>query len=167
MCSSESDDGKLVTGKDGSHSTLTFDAWIGTRYVSVEHIAPQSRSKGWASDLYQDEEYERLGNLTLLPLNANQSMSDRLWEHKRKLFGALAATTQTEALVILDQLKAAGVDLSKVAGSIHSGHFLPHVRALSKFAEDWTVATVDSRGRELADLAWRRLAPWLGMNPDA
>ncbi len=163
----DTDDGKLVAGKDGSHTTLTFDSWIDDRYLSVEHIAPQSKPKGWASDLYQDEEFERLGNLTLLPLNANQSLSDRLWEHKRKLFGALAATTAADAVVIMDQLKASGVDLSKVAGSIHSGHFLPHVRALSKVTTDWNLAAVDARGRELADLAWRRLAPWLGMNPDA
>jgi hypothetical protein len=162
----DTDQGALVAGKKDSHPTLTFDAWIGDRYSSVEHIAPQSRSKAWAADLYQDDEFERLGNLTLLPLNANQSLGDRPWDHKRSLFGALAAQTPEEANLILEQLKSSGVDLSKIAGNIHSGKFLPHVRALSKLSGEWNVAEVDARGRLLADLAWRRLAPWLGLSAD-
>jgi hypothetical protein len=163
----DNDEGSLVTGKLDSHPTMTFEAWTGERYSSVEHIAPQSKSKAWASDLYQDDEFERLGNLTLLPLNANQSLSDRPWEHKRSLFGALAAQTPEDANLILDQLKASGVDLSKIAGNIHSGKFLPHVRALSKIVKEWNVAEVDTRGRALAELAWRRLAPFLGLNTEA
>lgn len=163
----DTDGGSLVAGKDGSHPTLTFDSWIGERYRSVEHIAPQSKSKDWPADLYQDDEFERLGNLTLLPLNANQSLSDRPWEQKRSLFGALAAQTPEEANLILEQLKESGVDLSSIAKNIHSGKFLPHVRALSKFTAEWNVAEVDARGRVLADLAWRRLAPWLGLSTEA
>lgn len=162
----ETEQGALVIGKAGVHPTLTFDAWTNTRYASVEHIAPQSKPKGWAPELYEDEEYERLGNLTLVPLNANQSLSDRPWQHKRELFGALAARTREDAAGIMDKLKASGVDLSKIAGTIHSGHYLPHVQVLSKVNGDWNLAAVETRGRELADLAWRRLAPWLGLSDD-
>jgi hypothetical protein len=159
----ESDQGVLVVGKAKSHPTLLLDEWNGPRYSSIEHIAPQSKPKGWAADLYEDEQFERLGNLTLLPLNANQSISDRLWNHKRELFGALAAPTAAEAAAVIDKLKAAGMDVSKVADGIHCGHYLPHVRVLSRVAGEWNLAAVDKRGRELADLAWRRLAPWLGL----
>lgn len=156
--------GVLVDGKESSHPTLSLDAWIGDRYATVEHIAPQSKPKGWAADLYDDEQFERLGNLTLLPLNANQSLSDRPWEHKRQLFGALAANTAAEAAVVVEAMKQGGVDVSKVAGGIHCGQYLPHVRVLSTVTGEWNLAAVDKRGRELADLAWARLAPWVGMD---
>ena len=142
--------GVLVVGKENSHATLSLDAWTGNRYATVEHIAPQSKPKGWAADLYDDEQFERLGNLTLLPLNANQSLSDRPWNHKRQLFGALAASTAAEAAAVVEAMKQGGVDVSKVAGGIHCGHYLPHVRVLSTVAGEWDRAAVDKRGRELA-----------------
>lgn len=155
--------GVLTVGKENSHPTLSLEAWTGERYASVEHIAPQSKAKGWSADLYEDEQFERLGNLTLLPLNANQSLSDRLWDHKRQLFGALAANNPAEAAAVIEAMKQVGADVSKVAGTIHCGHYLPHVRVLSTVVGDWDVAAVEKRGRELADLAWHRLAPWLGL----
>jgi len=159
----EGQSGVLVGGKENSHPTLSLDAWTGDRYATVEHIAPRSKLKGWEADLYDDDQFERLGNLTLLPLNANQSLSDRPWDHKRQLFGALAANTAAEAAAVVEAMKLGGVDLSKVAGSIHCGSYLPHVRVLSTVDGEWNLATVDKRGRELAHLAWDRLAPWLGL----
>jgi hypothetical protein len=62
-------------------------------------------------------------------------------------------------------LTAKGVDLSKMAGNVHSGQYLPHVDDLRSVQGEWNLAAVDKRGRELADLVWQRVAPWLGMTP--
>lgn len=161
----EGENGQLIVGKSGTHTTMRFDEWVGEKYATVEHIAPQSRGKNWAesTELYSDDQYERLGNLALLPLNANRSLSARPWEQKRKLFGALAARTLDESENIIKQMRVDGVDLSEVAGAIYSGQFLPHVHVLSGIQEDWNLAAVEKRGRELAELAWFRLAPWIGI----
>lgn len=159
----EGADGQLVSGKTGTHPTLKFDSWIGNQYTSVEHIAPQSAKNGWADDLYTDDQFDRLGNLTLLPLQPNQSLGNRPWPQKRPLYGALAAKTKEESEAIIAKMKSEGVDVSEVAGNIYSGHFLPHVHALANIKSEWNLATVENRGRELAELAWQRLAPWLGL----
>lgn len=148
---------------EATHPSLKFSEWIGEKFATVEHIAPQSRGKNWPDELYSDDQYERLGNLTLLPLNANQSLSARPWDQKKKFYGALAARTQEESASIVNQMKADGVGLSEAAGAIYSGHFLPHVHAISRIPGEWGLATVEKRGRELAELAWNRFAPWLGM----
>jgi hypothetical protein len=160
----EGADGALTPGKAGSHPTLTCEAWLGSKFTTVEHIAPRSKAKGWSTDLYQDEEFERLGNLTLLPSNTNSSISDRPWEQKRSLFAALSAKTEDDAKGILAKLKEEGVDLSDVGANLYSGQYLPHVHAISQVHSTWDLAAVDARGRTLADLTWRRLAPWLGLN---
>lgn len=159
----EGANGQLIAGKSGTHPTLKFDEWIGGKFATVEHIAPQSRGTEWPGDLYSDDQFERLGNLTLLPLNANQSLSARPWEQKRTLYGALAANTKEESETLINQMKVSGVDVSAVAGLIYGGEFLPHVHVLSNIQGEWNLATVEKRGRELAELAWSRLAPWLGM----
>lgn len=163
----EGADGALTTGKEGSYPTLTCEAWLGTKFATVEHIAPRSKAKGWSLDLYQDEEFERLGNLTLLPSNTNSSLSDRPWEQKKSLFAALSAKTEDEAKAILARLKDEGVDLSEIGTNLYAGQYLPHVHAISQVHGSWDLAAVDGRGRALADLAWRRLAPWLGLEAHA
>lgn len=155
--------GKLIRGKSGAHVTLTCESWVDPKFTTVEHIAPQSKANGWSADLYKEEEYDRLGNLTLLPAKTNSSLSDRPWSQKKALYGALSAKTEDRAKEIIGGLLAQGVDLTELGTSIYSGQYLPHVHAVSQVEGDWGLEAVSARGRELADLAWGRLAPWLGM----
>jgi hypothetical protein len=159
----EGADGHLVQGKVGCNPTLTLDAWVGDTFASVEHIAPRSKAKGWSQDLYQNDENERLGNLTLVPLRCNSSLNARPWEQKRSLFAALAAKTEDDAKAILKRMADAGVDVSEVAGNLYAGQYLPHVHAIGNVKGDWNLEAVNARGRELADFAWQRIAPWLGL----
>lgn len=159
----EGANGHLTRGKVGSNPTLLLDAWVGDQFASVEHIAPRSKSFGWALDLYGDDEYERLGNLTLVPLRCNSSLSNRSWSQKRSLFAALSAKTEAEAKDILKAMAAAGVDVSEVGNNLYAGQYLPHVHAIGGVQGDWNLDAVNARGRELADLVWQRLAPWLGL----
>ncbi len=159
----EGPDGHLVRGKTGSNSTLSLEAWVGEQLATVEHIAPRTKSSGWALDLYGDDEYERLGNLTLVPTRCNSSLSNRSWDQKRFLFAALSAKTEGEAQGILKSLSEAGVDVSEVGSTLYAGQYLPHVHAIGNVKGDWNLEAVDARGRELADLVWQRLAPWVGI----
>jgi Protein of unknown function (DUF1524) len=154
------ENGKLVVGKSGTQPTLKFDAWIGDTYATVEHIAPQTRGD-WPEDLYSDDQFDRLGNLTLLPSSANQSLGNRPWHQKRTLYGALAAPSAEKSKVLLDQLAAGRGEPQGVSESIYCGHYLPHVYVLSNVQDEWNLAVVDKRGREIAELAWNRLAEWV------
>ena len=155
--------GELVRGKKGIYTTMKFDAWAGGMFSTVEHIAPRSRAKGWSPDLYQDDECERLGNLTLLPADTNASLSDRPWEHKKLLYAALSARTEDAADDIIAILKEQGVELSSGGQGLYSGQYLPHVHAISCTVGPWNVAAVEARGKALAELIWSRLAPWLDL----
>lgn len=161
----EGANGHLTQGKAGCNSTLTLDAWVGEQFASIEHIAPRSKAKGWSPDLYQDEEFERLGNLTLVPTRCNSSLSDRPWEQKRLLFTALSAKTEDEAKAILKAMSDAGVDVTAVASNIYSGQYLPHVHTIGSVHGDWNLDAVNARGKELADFVWQRIAPWVGLQP--
>jgi len=161
----EGSDGHLTRGKLGSNPTLTFEGWVGEQFASIEHIAPRSKAKGWSPDLYQDEEFERLGNLTLVPTRCNSSLSDRPWEQKRPLFAALSAKTEDEAKAILKSMADAGVDVTEVGSNIYAGQYLPHVHAIGNVKGNWDLNAVNARGKELADLVWQRIAPWVGLQP--
>jgi hypothetical protein len=154
-------EGQLVLGKPGSNPTLNLDSWTGDKYKSVEHIAPRSRKNGWSSELYENEEHERIGNLTLVPSRANSSLGDRPWNEKRIVYGALAAETADKAKEILQELSRSGVSLTNNAEEIYSGEYLPHVHVLYTVAGDWDLKAVDRRGRELTELVWNKMMMWL------
>lgn len=160
----ESPGGRLIQGKKGSHPTLNWDTWTSERLASVEHIAPEKRIKGWPEELYNDEEFERLGNLTLVPKRTNSSLGNRPWEQKKKFYAALAAPSEEAANEILKNLTDSGVVVSETAGLLYSGEYLPHVHTIGNVEGEWNLDAVNIRGRELADLVWRRVAPWLGMD---
>lgn len=155
--------GDLCPGKEGSNPTLVRSAWDDPKYNSVEHIAPRSKKGGWSPDLYTDDENERIGNLTLVPASANSSLGDRPWLEKRAIYAALAAKTPADAQAILDELAKTGASVTETASGIHCGSYLPHVHAIGQFAGNWDLEAVNNRGRQIADLAWCRLAPWLGL----
>ncbi len=90
----------------GSMATLTIDIWAGEKYANVEHIAPRTKSAGWSINLYQDDEIERLGNLTLIAQSTNSCISKRSRYQKRLLFSALAAETEGIAAVIRISMNA-------------------------------------------------------------
>lgn len=156
----EGGQGQLIRGKVGSHPTLTLDMWNSKQLATVEHIAPQSKSQGWSATLYNNDEYEQLGNLTLVPGDTNASLSNRPWEQKKVFFAALSAKTEDEAKKSLND---SGIDVSAVAHNIYSGQYLPHVHAISQIQGDWNLDAVNKRGRELAELVWQRVSPWLGI----
>jgi hypothetical protein len=150
-------DGQLKVGKKTSQSMLTYAAWMGDAFKTIEHIAPQTRDEpsDWPEELYSEDQFERLGNLTLLPLNANQSLNNRNWKEKRVMLAALAAKTEADANRILTD---AGMPVN---GRIYGGSYLPFVHVLLSH-ESWTSEVVESRGRQLAGFAWDRLSPWIG-----
>ena len=51
-----------------------------------------------------------------------------------------------------------------LAKFIGDARLLPHVRAISEVESDWTPELVQKRSVRLAELAWDRLAPWLGIS---
>ena len=159
----EGTNGQLIRGKVGSHPTLTLDIWNSKQLTTVEHIAPQSKSQGWSASLYNNDEYEQLGNLTLVPGDTNSSLSNRPWEQKKVFFAALSAKTEEEAKNLVKTLKDSGIDVSEAAHNIYSGQYLPHVHAIGQVPGDWNLEAVNKRGRELAELVWQRISPWLGM----
>ena len=59
---------------------------------------------------------------------------------------------------VLPGMQSAFIDIG-----LERAAFLPHVCAIAEVPGDWTPALVKARSQRLAELAWDRLAPWLGI----
>lgn len=157
--------GLTIAGKVGLLPLLDFKHWRDDVSQTVEHIAPQKRETGWLDELYEDPEtIDRLGNLTLLPSAENSSLSNGSWARKRLLYKVLSADTSDELDPLLQQAADQGIEISEsTTNLLANSRYLPMVKAAASVEGDWSLDLVDRRSTRIAELAWARIAPWLGL----
>lgn len=157
--------GLTVAGRVGLLPMLDFDHWRDENSQTVEHIAPQKPEDGWLAELYEEEEtIERLGNLTLLPRAENASLGNGSWVRKKLLYKILSADTSDELDPLLQQAKEQGIEISQsTANLLANSRHLPMAKAAACVEGDWTLDLVDRRSVRIAELAWAKIAPWLGL----
>jgi len=157
--------GLTVAGKTDLLPLLDYAHWRDEVSQTVEHIAPGTREDGWLDEIYEDAEtIDRLGNLTLLPRAENASLSNGSWARKRLIYKVLSAETSDELDPLLNQAAQQGIEISKsTADLLANSRHLPMAKAVACVEGDWTLDLVERRSIRIAELAWARIAPWIGM----
>jgi hypothetical protein len=155
--------GLVISGKKGILPLLNYSTWRKDALQTVEHIAPDKKSKEWTDDIYEDADLiHRLGNLTLLPLAENASISNSAWTRKRFFYKTLSASTMDEADRLLEQAKIQEIKISQSAEKLLSqSMYLPLVKSISTVDGDWTRELIEKRSTRLAELAWDNIFPLL------
>jgi uncharacterized protein with ParB-like and HNH nuclease domain len=158
-----SDPGLVIAGKKGILPLLNFATWRKETLQTVEHIAPDKKSKEWADDIYEDSDLiHRLGNLTLLPLAENASISNSAWSRKRFFYKTLSASTRDELDSLMEQARLQEIKISQSAENLLSqSMYLPLVKSISTVEGEWTKELIERRSTRLAELAWANIYPML------
>ncbi len=155
--------GLVIAGRKGTLSLLNFSTWRKETLQTVEHIAPDKKSKDWTDEIYEDSDLiHRLGNLTLLPLAENASISNSAWSRKRFFYKTLSASTMDEAESLLEQAKLQEIKISQTAEKLLSqSMYLPLVKSISTVEGEWSKELIERRSIRLAELAWDNIYPML------
>ena len=158
-----SNPGCVMPGTKGVLKTLGYDQWRDDLNFTVEHIAPQTSEASWDQSIYADiNTINCLGNLTLLPQNANSSAGNRPWKEKKVMFDIFSAKTEEDVQSKIKQASKKGIKFSVSAKDIFAScQFHPHLEAISS-VKTWDKNLIDKRSLKLAELAWDRISPWLG-----
>jgi hypothetical protein len=158
--------GLIKIGRTGVAPCFTERDWEDERHLTLEHIAPQGRTPKWDEEFYSDKStVHRIGNLVLTPTDANSSLHSRPWQEKRVLYGALSARTPEDAKQILDKAETDGMVFPLSTKQLTDlSSYLPHLNALYLHREPWTPESIAVRGERILQLAYARLAPWLGLD---
>jgi hypothetical protein len=159
-------------GREGTNHALGFSTWASERNNTIEHVAPQKRPAGggcdWEEALYEDTELvDLLGNLVLCPANTNSSLGNETWKYKSGVYRVVASKSNEEFDSAMSALTADGISLGGSTREFLNKH--PHLyqmRAFHGFGGPWSREFVVLRTRNLAGLAWDRIAPWLGLADD-
>jgi Protein of unknown function DUF262/Protein of unknown function (DUF1524) len=149
--------GLIKRGVPGSFPALTSEAW--KAHYSVEHIAPQSLAvsdTSYDQSIYDQGLVDRLGNLTLMPVDLNQLVSNKMWPYKRGIYTVLSET-DPQARVTQMQQQLPGL-AQATQDVLESASYLPFCEFLDKQTTlVLSAAYVVKRGQRLAELAVDRL----------
>ncbi len=154
-------DSDVIEGDDLDF--LNHRNWVGPKYATVEHIAPDSDpGHGWERNIYaRTATRQRLGNLLLLPEKENQSIGNSKWHRKKKFYAALAAKSKSERDALIGDAKSQGYRFGKKTETLLLSQerlgMLDHLVEVN----NWTAKLIELRTESLLDLAWDEISPWL------
>jgi hypothetical protein len=153
---------------NSSPSYLEPSQWNSNDFKSIEHIAPQKpdlqSDSFWDRDLYENDDYQQIGNLTLLPTPINISASNKQWIEKWIYYRHLAETDPDKLTELKQEAQTDGVNLNDstiklLTQASHAHHIKPIVEigATGKWDKDF----VEKRTERICDILWERMYEWL------
>lgn len=143
---------------------LTPEMWQGKNLRTIEHIAPQGSTPNWEPNLYENDNYQQVGNLTLLPARVNTSASNRDWKAKWIYFSHLAENDESQLAELERLAEVHGVELNQdTIQLLRDTNFSHHIQPLVNVRIDgeWNLELVQARTNRICELLWDRLWPWL------
>ena len=142
---------------------LNYSKWLDAKYATVEHVAPESNSAGgWDSKIYEQAHTRHtIGNIILLPQKENASVGNAPWTKKKIFYRALVAQTDEERNDLFDQAEEKGLVFKKQTKDILNAQDRLHMLDPIATVDEWTERIIQQRTKNILDLAWDTIAPWL------
>lgn len=167
--SDQNNPGLMKIGTLGSSpSYLESTKWVSEDFKSIEHVAPQkpklSSDAAWDKALYENDDYEQIGNLLLLPTVINSSASNKAWIEKWIYYRHLAETDPENLASLKKEAEDNGVDLKDETINLlkktqHKHHIIPIVQLGA--TGQWNKSFVEQRTERICDILWERIYKWL------
>ena len=144
-------------------SFLSYSMWLGQRYETVEHVAPDSEaSNGWDTRIYERlATRHTIGNLVLLPERENQSIGNAPWDKKKLFYRALVARTEEEREDAISLAQQQGLRFGNRTLSLIRNQERLHMLDPLAEIENWTAELIEARTENVLGLAWDNITPWL------
>lgn len=164
--SDPSSPGLITNGTTGSTPPyLTPERWVSQELKSLEHVAPQKSDShlNWDALLYEEDDYQRIGNLTLLPTPINSSLSNRGWVEKFIYYQHLAEIDQYRLTQLASYAQAYGVTLlPETVALLRSTPSKHHIAPIVQLGATgvWDKDFVDRRSECMCSILWDRLYQW-------
>ena len=151
---------------------LNIRTWKGSRYQTLEHIAPQNikDSKDWDNQIYRDGELlpNCLGNLTLLPEAENSAIGNNTWELKKIYLSCFSAADVNQVKIQLERLKSKGINVRKNTIEIMTSNFALGLPVTSILAvSSWNKEVILERQNNFSLILWDQACESLKLEPIA
>ena len=157
--------GLMKVAQPGVRPFLKPSNWISSDFKTIEHIAPQKGDlENWDKDLYENDRFQAIGNLTLLPVDINSSIGNQPWNVKVIYYRHLAESDPSKVVTLQEEAKTRGVELqSHTIDLLKNASYKHHMESIIGISSDesWTLSLVEKRTTRICSIVWERLWPWL------
>ena len=159
-------------GTPGVCSLLNLERWMAKDHRSLEHVAPQSPplQHSWDSNIYSENRFQEIGNLLLLPTDINELVDDKNWTVKFLHYAHIGTRTKEEVGDLDQRAQGKGIVLSKRAiKALAAAKYSCAVEPILILGADgqWDYDMISQRTRQIKEIVWDTLVPWLGNNSAA
>ncbi|MFD2969964.1 DUF262 domain-containing HNH endonuclease family protein [Sphingobacterium bambusae] len=149
----------------GKSDYLRLERWISEELDSIEHIAPKVNKGDWMPSIYSENDlFDKLGNLTLLPRGVNTSASNKGWDEKLIYYKHLGEQDPDRLVELTNKAKADNIPLKDSNLEIlKRAKYADHIRPLLNIPENhqWNDEIIIERSRKILDTLWDRVIGWL------
>ena len=155
----------LITSKEWDF--LNYRTWENYRYATVEHIVPREsgRGSGWGKEFYEPTTRpDTIGNLTLLPLQENSVVGNNEWGRKKLYYKIFNSKRDEERQEYVSAAAAAGMPVKPTTLNFlkEKNERLEILDSITN-VPNWTVELIENRSKNILELAWGTIAPWLDL----
>lgn len=146
----------------GVSDYLNVNKWNSEELRTIEHVAPQKPSnndkKVWDEKLYEENElFQRIGNLTLLPSPINTSAGNKGWIEKQIYYEHLGERDKEKQQELANKAKKNGVRLAKeTIELLQNSTFHYHIEPIVNLGIDkeWDSNFVITRTEKILEHFW-------------
>lgn len=158
--------GLIKHGRNGYSPYLSREKWLSPHLKTIEHVAPQTQTVFWPSDLYdnQTKPYNLIGNLTLLPQDLNSSVGNKGFSTKLMYYRSVAESDADKLASIKQQASSNNIDLNdNTVNLLVSSQYNQHLSSLASLAEDhtWNKDFVEQRSECILSIIWDKVYKWI------
>lgn len=155
-------DGLMKIAKQGTYSYLNLNSWNSDDLKTIEHVAPVNQKNTWDENLYQEEDevYQSIGNLTLLPTRVNSSAGNKGWKEKFLYYKHLCEPDLQKQQELATKAANEGIELnSKSIELLQSAKYGEHIAPIVQLGENgnWDAIFVQKRAERVCEILWRRI----------
>lgn len=160
--------GLMKKGTPRTANYLTLRRWNSKDLKTIEHVAPQKPSSQdlrlWDTALYGDDErFQSIGNLTLLPAKVNISASNKGWVEKHLYYQHLCQRDQQKLQELANKARSKGLNLSPdTISMLQDSNFNDHIEPIVNLGEDgvWDAEFVEKRSIRMLEILWDITHKW-------
>jgi hypothetical protein len=158
--------GLMKIAVQGSSNYLNLEKWNSVDLNTVEHVAPRKNDGSWDQNLYniENELFQSIGNLTLLPADINTSAGNKGWPEKYLYYRHLSEKDPAALQELANKAQANGIILrDKTIERLQSSHYNDHISSIVKLNEssNWDAKFVEERAKRIIEIFWNRIEKWL------
>ena len=156
---------KIALPKTAPH--LTPELWKSPDFKSIEHVAPQKHdlNSTWDQNIYSNGDYQRIGNLILLPVDINAIIGAKPWIEKLIYYQFLSLTDVESQKKLKEEATRYGITLSekKVLEPLQKAGHQNHITSVVNIgvSGNWDQKLIEQRTERICEILWQRMISWL------